>query len=330
MRWALGLLCTLGLLLAIRFCVAGANPAKPALFAEGIVSTPDDESGFALAPDGNTAFFGKTSPATSGGDPMWFICVTHRDATGRWSTPEIAPFSGQYRDMGPAMAPDGSRLYFISDRPGGDSQKRDLNIWYIDRGGSGWGEPKLLDTPVNSPAQEYGVSVSRNGTLYFASNRAGGKGSFDIYRSELVDGKYKNVENLGEAVNSIGVEVEPAISPDESTLVFTGLGRDDETMGVHRAYGRGDLYVSFRKNGAWTEARNWGAPINSGGGESWPGFSTDGARFFFSSDRGFATYRMPRRMTWHEIERGLRSTMNGMGNIYEVSAAMLRRDVSEK
>lgn len=323
MRSALVLCCTLTLFTAAVLSFAGAEPAGPALFAEGIVSTPDDESGFALMPDGNTAFFGKTSPATSGGDPMWIICVTHRDASGRWSTPEIAPFSGKYRDMGPAMAPDGSRLYFTSDRPRGDSDKRDLNIWYIDRDGSAWREPKSLDGPVNSPAQEYGVSVTRNGTLYFASNRAGGKGSFDIYRSELADGRYKIVENLGDGVNSIGVEVEPAVSPDESMLVFTGLGREDETIGVHRAYGRGDLYVSFRKNGVWTEARNCGAPVNSGGGESWPALSSDGARLFFSSDRGFATYRMPRRMTWGEIERGLRSTLNGMGNIYEVNTLRL-------
>jgi len=41
----------------------------PTLFAEGVVSTPDDEFGFALAPDGRTTFFGKSSPSTAG-DPM--------------------------------------------------------------------------------------------------------------------------------------------------------------------------------------------------------------------------------------------------------------------
>ncbi len=304
-------------------CAAAAPGDEPSLFAEGIVSTADDESGFALTSDGKTAFFGKVSPTTAG-DPMRVICVTRRDETGRWTTPEIAPFSGRYHDMGPALTPDGARLYFISDRPNGDPQKHDLNIWYVDRIASGWSEPAALGAPVNSPAREYGVSVAANGTLYFASNRAGGKGSFDIYRCKLENGEYKTVENLGETVNTKGAELHPAISPDESILVFTALGRDDEIVGVHKAYARGDLYVSFRKSGSWTTARNCGAPINSGGGESWPAFSADGTGLFFTSDRGFATYRLPHRMTWPQLERGLTSTLNGMGNIYQVNAAILR------
>jgi hypothetical protein len=303
---------------------AATGPDQPVLFAEGIVSTPDDESSFAMTPDGKTAFFGKTSPATTG-DPMRVICVTRLDSKGHWTMPEIAPFSGRYHDMGPSITPDGSRLYFISDRPNGDPEQHDLNIWFVDRVAAGWSEPRSLDAPVNSTAHEYGVSVASNGTLYFASNRPGGKGGFDIYRSRLENGQYKTVENLGDTINTSAGELQPAISPDENILVFTSLSRDDEMVGVHRAYSRGDLYVSFRKNGSWTAARNCGAPINSGGGESWPGFSSDGARFFFSSDRGFATYRLPHRLTLAQIEHGLRSTLNGMGNIYQVNAAAIRK-----
>jgi hypothetical protein len=303
--------------------IAGAPSDSPVLFAEGVVSTQDDESGFALTPDGKTAFFGKTSPATTG-DPLRVICVTHLDAHGRWTTPEIAPFSGRYHDLGPAFAPAGSRLYFISDRPNGDPEKHDLNIWYVERIPSGWSAPEALGAPINSPANEYGVSVAAKGAMYFASSRAAGKGSFDIYRSVPENGEYKTVENLGDAINTKGPELYPAISPDENILVFAALGRDDETIGVHQAYARGDLYVSFRKNGVWTAARNAGTPINSGGGESWPGFSSDGSRFFFSSDRGFATYRLPHRLTWSQFEHGLTSTLNGMGNIYQISADALR------
>src|SRR5450755_2237179 len=136
--------------------IAGAPANSPVLFAEGVVSTQDDESGLALTPDGKTAFFGKTSPATTG-DPLRVICVTHLDAHGRWTTPEIAPFSGRYHDLGPAFAPAGSRLYFISDRPNGDPEKHDLNIWYVERIPSGWSEPEPLGAPINSPANEYGV-----------------------------------------------------------------------------------------------------------------------------------------------------------------------------
>jgi len=315
-------LAAVALIFAVLSLAAGrSGDAK--LVGEGVISTASDEFGFAMTPDGRTAFFGRSSPATVG-DPMRIICWTHFDTEGHWAQPEIAPFSGEFHDMGPSLAPDGSRLYFISDRPNGDTTKHDFNIWYVDRTATGWSEAHALPAPINSPAQEYGVSVAANGTLYFASSRQGGAGSFDIYRSNLEDGAYKTVENLGEAINTNGPEVHPAISPDESTLVFTAGGREDEMIGIHRKYAHGDLYVSFRKNGAWTPARNCGAPINSGGAESWPAFSSDGRRFFFASERGFATYRPLRRMAWSEIRRGLTSTLNGMGNIYEVSAVALK------
>jgi hypothetical protein len=313
MKWA-AVVITAGLLLS--------GPREPQLVGEGVISTSDDESGFALTPDGKTAFFSKISPTTAG-EPLQVICISYFE-NGHWSTPEIAPFSsGLYRDFGPSMTPDGSRLFFISNRPSGDAKERDFNIWYVDRIASGWSEPRNVGAPVNSPAHEYGVSVAANGTLYFASNRAGGKGSFDIYRSTLKDGQYQAPENLGDAVNTIGVEAHPAISPDESMLVFTALGREDEIVGVHKGYNKGDLYISYRRNGVWTAARNCGPAINSGGGESWPGFSSDGKLFFFSSERGFATYRLKRRLTWRELRRGLSGTLNGMGNIYQVDAAVL-------
>jgi len=303
---------------AIVLCFAGSYEAS--LVGEGVISTPDDESGFAVTPDGKTAFFTKTGAATTG-DPIQMICVVHSDGKGHWGKPEIAPFSSaKAHDLGPALKPDGSRLYFVSDR-----EKQDLDIWYVDRVGEGWSDAHLLPGPVNSTANEYGVSVAANGTLYFASSRKGGNGSFDLYRSKLEDGEYKTVENLGDAVNTKGPELQPAISPDESMLVFTAYGRDDEIIGIHKTYAHGDLYVSLQKDGVFGAARNCGAPVNSGGGESWPGFSSDGSRLFFTSDRGFATYRMTRRLSLAELERGIRSRLNGMGNVWQIDSNVLRR-----
>ena len=297
-------------------------PSGPVLIGEGTISTAADETAFTLTPDGRTAFLTRNSPTTAG-IPLQVIFIAHLN-NGHWSTPQVAAFSGQYRDCGPAMAPDGSKLFFISDRPVRDSKEHDLNIWIVTRSG-GWGDPQPVDK-VNSPAHEYGVSVAANGTLYFGSTRAGGKGSIDIYRSRFLNGEYQAPENLGDAINSPGAEGQPAISPDESTLVFTAFGRDDEIVGVHHEYNKGDLYVSHQRNGAWTTPRNCGPAVNSGAGEAWPVFSSDGRLLFFSSERGFASGRMPKRLTWREIEQGLTSVLNGMGNIYQVDAAVLDRE----
>jgi hypothetical protein len=57
---------------------------------------------------------------------------------------------------------------------------------YVEREDAGWSDPKNIGPPVNSDVNEYYVSLTKDGTIYFASNRASGLGSFDIYRSRLV------------------------------------------------------------------------------------------------------------------------------------------------
>src|SRR5262249_32621374 len=118
-------------------------------------------------------------------------------------------------------------------------------------------------------------------------------------------------------------ELFPAVSPDEKILVFQVLGRDDEIVGIHREYNKGDLFVSRFENGAWTAPCNAGPAVNSGGAESAPFFSADGRTLFFASERGFATLRQPRALTAREFEKALARTQNGMGNIYEIPSAVL-------
>src|SRR5215831_9112291 len=73
---------------------APANAGGPVLFAEGVISTPDDEFGAAFTPDGNAVYFTKRTPTTNT-SPLSFICVARR-GDGRWQEPEIAAFSGAY------------------------------------------------------------------------------------------------------------------------------------------------------------------------------------------------------------------------------------------
>src|SRR5262249_59162218 len=125
------------------------------------------------------------------------VILHSRLVGGRWSEPEVALFSGRFRDVAVALAPDGTKLFFVSNRAAdGSGPKGDFDIWEVDRDGAGWGAPHVLPAPVNSPAQEYGVSVAASGNLYFASSRPGGKGGYDLYRSRLVGGVYPEPENL--------------------------------------------------------------------------------------------------------------------------------------
>jgi hypothetical protein len=139
-----------------------------------------------------------------------------------------------------------------------------------------------------------------------------------------VDGKYTEPEPLPDAINTQAFEADVYVAPDESFLIFTAIGRPDEIVGVHPEYTRGDLYISFRRNGVWSPAQSLGSNINSAAADFAPSVSPDGKYFFFTSERGFATTTpLPKPLTYQELLTNLRSTFNGRGNIYQIDISAL-------
>jgi Tol biopolymer transport system component len=303
---------------------AAEAPAAPALFAEGVVSTPDDEFGAAFLPDGSAVYFTKRTPTTNT-PPLSFLCVSHR-RDGRWQEPEIAPFSGEHDDLGPAVSSDGMRLFFASDRPlpgAKSAAHRDLNIWVVERRGAGWSGPRPLGPTVNTDAEDLSPSVAADGTLYFASTRPGGRGGLDLWRARADGRDFGPAENLGD-VNSPGPDGAPAIAPDQSVLVFASSGRPDTLRGRGHLYPRSDLYVSARTGSGFGPPRHLPPPVNTEASESNPSFSPDGRTFYFSSDRGFAAIPMEPAVTADAFAAGLAGVRSGWSNVYAVDARVLR------
>lgn len=308
------------LCLSLDFNVAAQSPPhasakplnEPALFAPGIVSTGDYDSHPAFMPDGKTLYFVRSNPSFS----FWTILVS-RFERGRWIEPQVAPFSGQYSDADPFITPDGSHLYFISGRPVPGKKTQDLDIYVMERTANGrWGAPINLGAPVNSDGAEWYPTLTKDGTIYFGSDRAGGKGRTDIYRSRFVNGKYAEAENLGDVINTQFNEFESYVSPDESFLIFMAGGR---------AEGRGgfDLYLSYNRNGAWTKPMNLGDKINSAGNEYSPTISPDGKYFFWTSARNSLDKAMDKRLDYRELMNKLRGPQNGLGDIYQIDLGAL-------
>ena len=283
---------------------------SPMVFGEGVISTGDFESHPAFTPDGLTLYYLKSTPTFS----FWTIIVS-RFVDGRWTMPEVAPFSGRYSDADPFITSDGKKFYFISNRPVPGKTTRDLDIWVMDKTESGWSEPRNLGQTVNSDANEWYPTIAADGTLYFGSGRAGGKGATDIYRSQVVNGNFEEPENLGTAINSEFDEYEPLIAPDQSYLIFMAAERPDC---ISRS---SDLFLSYRKAGAWTKAINLGNEINSPREEYSPTLSPDGKYFFFASTRG----RRPpeKQLSYKELMGWLRGTRNGLGDIYHIDLSAL-------
>ncbi len=104
-------------------------------------------------------------------------------------------------------------------------------------------------------------------------------GKADIYRSRLDDGVYQIPENLGPIVNSEHYEGDVYVAPDESYMIVSIYGREDDL-------GDGDLYISFRNSdSAWSPPKNMGPGINSDKRDFCPMVTPDGKYLFFSSKR---------------------------------------------
>jgi WD40-like Beta Propeller Repeat len=302
----------LTVILARPACVAEQSPeSSPQLFGENVISTGDDESHPEFTPDGKTAYFLKNTPSFS----HYTIVISH-EQNGKWTTPEVAPFSGQFSDADPSITADGERFFFISTRPVNGTSKEDTDIWMMKKVGENWSAPEAL-TAVNSETNEWFPTVSKNGNLYFGSERSGGKGRCDLYCSRLVDGKYGAPENLGDPINSAASEVEPFIARDESYLIFAAIGLPD-SKGIY------DLYISFRRDGAWTKPRNLGDKINSVGWDFSPKVSPDGKWFFFTSNRCFADKPLEKRLTYNELLKKLHGAGNGLRDIYKIDISALK------
>ena len=89
----------------------------------------------------------------------------------------------------PAIAPDGSRMAFVSTRDGG---RGGMDVWVCDRRDDfTWSEPVNLGRSINSDRDDISPCFASADTLVFASNGFGGKGGFDIMMTVLRDGVWQ-------------------------------------------------------------------------------------------------------------------------------------------
>jgi hypothetical protein len=235
------------------------------LLEPGVLSTTRDEGRIVFTPDGGTAYFHVLDDRN-----ILTIMETRRTA-GRWTTPVVASFSGQYDDLDPFVTSDGETLWFASYRPVDGTPRQDSELWYASRTREGWSAPVHVPPPISSPYLELFPSTSDDGTLYFNKNsRAADPLAFDgwdIFSTRPDGAGFALPEALGPGVNTVdNWEFNPAITGDGRLLVFSSIR---ET-----GFGGPDLYASVRASGKWTAAVNLGRCVNTAAGEYHPAWSS--------------------------------------------------------
>jgi Tol biopolymer transport system component len=281
----------------------------PEIFAPGIISTGYHDGCITFSPDGTELFF------HFGG--LWgMVILQMKQENSQWTAPQVASFSGKYRDGEPHFSYDGNKLLFRSSRPleRNGEPMASTDIWLVERDDGGWGEPTNPGFPINSDKDELYPTISKSGDLYFASNRDGG---WDIYISKHVNGRYAVPEKLSDAINSEFSDWDAFLAPDETYMIFGSNGRSD-------GYGETDLYISFRKkDGTWTQANNMGSQINTFYREVDPVISPDGKYLFFRSNRRIHKPYTESQLTYREFKNILDSPGNGEADIYWVDIRII-------
>jgi outer membrane protein OmpA-like peptidoglycan-associated protein len=128
------------------------------------------------------------------------------------------------------LSPDGNKFYFTSDRPNGFGG---LDIYVSTKLANGtWGKAVNLGPTINTPGNEDAPFMHQDGTLYFGSDGLPGLGDFDIFKSELNDGKWTKPQNLGYPINTPKFENYFFLSQDKKRAYFSsvrpeGVGNSD-------------------------------------------------------------------------------------------------------
>lgn len=149
----------------------------------------------------------------------------------KWSTPfELSFSTEEYEEVHPALSPDGKKLYFSSDRPGGYGG---MDIYVSEFKKGRWMTPENLGEQINTPGSEVFPWIHDDGTLYFASNGWGGLGGLDIFLSKMTeDDIWSKADNLGTPFNSPKDDFGFILNKEKSSGFLTsareeGLGKDD-------------------------------------------------------------------------------------------------------
>ncbi len=245
----------------------------PKVFASGKVSTENEfEFGAVFSNDRSEFYYGVEINGKAETRMMKF-------ENGNWSQPVKILFHEVYSYNDPFLNPDNKKLFFISDRSlTGTGSKKDYDIWYLERKAGRWSEPKNAGRNINSDKNEYYISFTKTGKMYFSSNSQDneGKNNYDIYSSELKNGEFQPSVNVGPGINTSAYEADVFVAPDESYIVFAA----NRPGGL----GSGDLYISFHKqDGTWTPSKSLGNTINTETDDFCPYVSPDSKYLFYAS-----------------------------------------------
>ncbi len=187
---------------------------------ETAINSEFDDGVTSFSPDGKKMYF--TRARYEDGAAIGTELFVSDRSGAKWSEPKkITFFTDSLADTlvlaHPAIAADGSKLYFVSDLKGGYGG---TDIWMVKNFAGKWSLPENLGPEINTPGDEKFPYVREDGSLYFSSNGQPGLGGLDIYhaipieKAEESDEQHWEVYNMLSPINS---------AADDFGITFAGM-----------------------------------------------------------------------------------------------------------
>lgn len=209
---------------------------KNVSLVDGEVNTKYHEGNVAISPDGKRMYFdrndyykGDYDKSANGINQINLYYAEW--VNNEWKDIQSVSFnSDEYSTGHPALSPDGSTLYFVSDMPGGKGMS---DIYKVSISSEGvLGTPQRLDDSINTEGKEVFPYVDSNGTLYFSSDGHMGMGLLDVFYAEANGNSFGEVKNMGKGVNSADDDFAIRYYPETKTGFVSsnragGKGSDD-------------------------------------------------------------------------------------------------------
>lgn len=212
-----------------------------------------------------------------------------------WSEPQNlgADVNSAFEDLAPHLSSDGLALYFASTRTeslGGE------DLWVSTRSSphDPWAPATNLGPAINTAANERSPALSANRRLlFFATDRPGGSGGFDIWLSWRADPNddsgWQPPVNLGTGINTASTDAGPSFLEDGDVRHSHRASRPvipQLYMGSNRPGGPGGLDIHLASvPGGWAGPPTLVAELSSPLADLTPTVRRDGLEIIIASSR---------------------------------------------
>lgn len=189
-----------------------------------------------ISPDGNMALIRGAYDGKNFKEEGFSFCSKEGNNWGEPKALDIKNLSKMVKGVysGAFLSNDGRvlLLYFSEKK---DDLASDLYVSLLENDAT-WSEPKSLGAKINTEYGEASPYLAADGkTLYFASDRPGGLGGYDIYKTEKLDNSWTNwspPQNMGEPINTPGFDAYYSVSAS---------GEFAYLISTNKSYGKNDI-----------------------------------------------------------------------------------------